>query len=160
MVEAKPKSSIKKAAAPKVSRVKKEPVAPVASSSVQYRAVGRRKEAIARVRITEGTGQFVVNQKPVELYFPSFVMLQTVQAPLIQTNTKDSLDISVKVLGGGFRGQADAVRHGIARALLLMNEDFRKTLRSLGFLTRDPRIKERKKPGLKRARRAPQFSKR
>ncbi len=133
---------------------------PVVAAVEYFRAVGRRKEAIARVRISQGSGLFVVNEKQVEHYFPSFVLLQTVQAPLVQTNLKDSIDVSVKVEGGGFRGQADAVRHGVARALLLMNPDFRKTLRSLGYLTRDPRVKERKKPGLKRARRAPQFSKR
>ncbi len=160
MAEAKSKPSVKKSTVSKAPRVKKEVVA-VPSSAVEYfRAVGRRKEAIARVRISQGSGSFIVNEKPVELYFPSFVLLQTVQAPLVQTNLKDSMDVSVKVEGGGFRGQADAVRHGVARALLLMNPDFRKTLRSLGYLTRDPRIKERKKPGLKRARRAPQFSKR
>lgn len=160
MTDVKKKAPAKKTVVTKNVRVKKDEHVSPEESSVHYRAVGRRKEAIARVRLQAGTGQFVVNGKPVEKYFPSFELLQTVQAPLVQTNTRDSLDMSVKVVGGGFRGQADAVRHGISRALLVLNPDYRKTLRSLGYLTRDPRIKERKKPGLKRARRAPQFSKR
>lgn len=158
MAEKAPKQVVKKAAPSKTVKAKKE--AAQENSQDHYRAVGRRKEAIARVRLTSGTGQFIVNEKPVEIYFPSFELLKSVQSPLVQTNTREAYDVSVKVIGGGFRGQAEAVRHGIARALLEIYPDFRKTLRSLGYLTRDPRIKERKKPGLKRARRAPQFSKR
>ncbi|MBI4272283.1 30S ribosomal protein S9 [Candidatus Uhrbacteria bacterium] len=124
------------------------------------RATGRRKEAVALVRISEGTGSIVVNGKEYKTYFPFFELQKSVEAPLVITDTRSALDVSVKVLGGGVRGQAEAIRHGISRALLLRNADFRKTLRSEGFLTRDPRVKERKKPGLKRARRAPQFSKR
>ncbi len=157
-MEGKIKTIVKKAPTVKVVRVKKEPVQEEASDF--YRAVGRRKEAIARVRLTKGTGLFVVNEKAVEKYFPSFELLQTVQAPLVQLSLRESFDVSVKVIGGGFRGQADAVRHGISRALLILEPEYRKTLRRLGYLTRDPRVKERKKPGLKRARRAPQFSKR
>ncbi len=158
MVEKKVKTTVKKASLPRIARVKKEQA--VEQPQEKYRAVGRRKEAIARVLLHSGTGKFIVNEKSVERYFPSFELLQSVQAPLVQTNLRETLDVSAKVIGGGFHGQADAVRHGISRALLLLNPDFRKTLRSLGFLTRDPRVKERKKPGLKRARRAPQFSKR
>lgn len=160
MTDTKKKAPAKKAAVPKNVHVKKDAIAGPKEPVVHYRAVGRRKEAIARVRLQAGTGQFVVNGKPVERYFPSFELLQTVQAPLVQLHLRESLDVSIKVIGGGFRGQADAVRHGISRALLILDPEYRKTLRSLGYLTRDPRIKERKKPGLKRARRAPQFSKR
>lgn len=158
MAEKKAKTTVRKAVTPKTVRVKKEIIQEEAAQ--QFRAVGRRKEAIARVRLTQGSGLFIVNEKPVETYFPSFELLQSVQAPLVQLNLRESFDVSVKVIGGGFRGQADAVRHGIARALLIVDPEYRKTLRSLGYLTRDPRVKERKKPGLKRARRAPQFSKR
>lgn len=124
------------------------------------RAVGRRKEAIARVALAEGIGKITVNGKDFTQYFPTFELQKNVQAPLVLTDMAAGLDVSVKVIGGGVRGQSDAVRHGISRALLSLNQDLRKTLRSEGFLTRDPRVKERKKPGLKRARRAPQFSKR
>lgn len=124
------------------------------------RATGKRKRAIALVRILEGKGELIVNGKDYTSYFPLFELQKTVEAPLVITDTRSTTDVSVKVVGGGMRGQAEAVRHGISRALLLKNNDFKKTLRSEGFLTRDSRIKERKKPGLKRARRAPQFSKR
>ncbi len=124
------------------------------------RATGRRKEAVALVRLSEGTGAIVVNGKDYKTYFPFFELQKSVEAPLVITDNRNSLDVSAKVLGGGVRGQAEAIRHGISRALLIKNIDLRKTLRSEGFLTRDPRVKERKKPGLKRARRAPQFSKR
>lgn len=124
------------------------------------RAVGRRKEAVARVSLSEGSGKIVVNGKDFAQYFPTFALQKNVQAPLVLTDMAAGFDVSVKVIGGGVRGQADAVRHGISRALLSLNPDLRKTLRAEGFLTRDPRVKERKKPGLKRARRAPQFSKR
>jgi len=130
------------------------------SKALVLRAVGRRKEAIARVSIAEGIGKITVNGKDYTQYFPTFELQKNVQAPLALTNTAAGLDVSVKVIGGGVRGQADAVRHGISRALLALNHDLKKTLRAEGFLTRDPRVKERKKPGLKRARRAPQFSKR
>lgn len=157
MADTKKKAPAKKTA-PKSIRIKKDAVSQ--EPAVYYCAVGRRKEAIARIRLQAGTGTFNVNEKSVEQYFPSYELLQSACSPLVQTNTRETLDVSAKVVGGGFRGQAEAVRHGIARALLLVNPDYRKTLRSLGYLTRDPRIKERKKPGLKRARRAPQFSKR
>ncbi len=123
--------------------------------------VGRRKGAVARVRVhPKGAGAFVVNEKNVEVYFPHFENQKTVRAPLELLAAGGIYDISVRVQGGGIRGQADAVRLGLSRALVVLNQDFKKTLRSVGFLTRDPRVKERKKPGLKRARRAPQFSKR
>lgn len=125
-----------------------------------FRAVGRRKSAIARVMIQDGTGAIVVNEKEFKQYFPLAGHQRIIEAPLVITDTRSHIDVSVRVVGGGIRGQADAIRHGIARALVLRNADLKKTMRSEGFLTRDPRVKERKKPGLKRARRAPQFSKR
>lgn len=127
-----------------------------------YTAIGRRKEAVARVRLQRGgdNTDIVVNGKALATYFPTFELQLYVNSPLDLTSTKAIMGVQVKVLGGGIRGQAEAVRHGISRALLEYNPDFRKTLRSEGFLTRDPRVKERKKPGLRRARRAPQFSKR
>ncbi len=124
-------------------------------------AVGRRKEASARVRlIPGGKGTIVVNAKPLEQYFPVQWHQQAIRNPLIAVGQDVQFDITVKVSGGGVNGQAEAVRHGISRALLLVDPNFRKTLRRAGYLTRDPRAKERKKPGLKRARRAPQWKKR
>ena len=128
--------------------------------STGCRAVGRRKCASARVKIDKGTGKIIVNGKPLNEYLPYFEMQNTVLAPLKALSKDKDLDISVKIVGGGKKGQSVAIQHGIARALLLWNEDFKKTLKTLGFLTRDPRVKERKKPGLKKARRAPQWSKR
>ncbi|MDP2656219.1 MAG: 30S ribosomal protein S9 [bacterium] len=126
-----------------------------------YTAVGRRKSAVARVRLQRGShGDISINGKELAIYFPTFEMQSFVNAPLDITSTKEIMAVAVKVQGGGIHGQSQAVRHGISRALLEYNPDFRKTLRSEGFLTRDPRVKERKKPGLLRARRAPQFSKR
>jgi small subunit ribosomal protein S9 len=124
------------------------------------RAVGRRKRASARVRVEKGSGKIVVNGMPFEKYFPHFEQQTTVLAPLKALGKDKDLDFSVKVNGGGKNGQSVAVQLGIARTLLKWNEDFKKTLKALGFLSRDPRIKERKKPGLKKARRAPQWSKR
>jgi small subunit ribosomal protein S9 len=124
------------------------------------RAVGRRKCASARVRIDKGTGKIVVNGKGLAEYFPFFQWQEIVQAPLKALSKMKDYDISVKVVGGGPMGQATAVQLGIARSLVVWNEDFKKTLKTLGFLTRDARVKERKKPGLKKARRAPQWSKR
>lgn len=124
------------------------------------RSVGRRKSASARVRIDKGAGKVVVNGKPMAEYFPYFEFQEIVMAPLKALAKEKDIDVSVKVQGGGKKGQATAVQLGIARALVLWNEDFHKTLKSLGLLTRDARVKERKKPGLKKARRAPQWSKR
>jgi small subunit ribosomal protein S9 len=124
------------------------------------RAVGRRKSASARVRVDKGTGKITINGQPMEKYFSHFEQQSIVLAPLKALGKDKDLDISVKVAGGGKKGQSVAVQHGIARVLLLWNEEFKKTLKTLGFLTRDPRVKERKKFGLKKARRAPQWSKR
>lgn len=124
------------------------------------RAVGRRKTASARVRIDTGTGTITVNGVDCKKYFPEAVLQELILAPLKAVAHEKSLTISVKVAGGGKKGQAVAVQLGIARALIKWNEDFKKSLKSLGLLTRDPRIKERKKFGLKKARRAPQWSKR
>ncbi len=127
-----------------------------------YEGLGRRKEATARVRLhTGGTGSgFVVNDKPIEEYFTRTVDQGQVNKPLKVTGTEGRFDVTVKVAGGGVTGQAGAVRLGIARALLKADPDYRKVLRENGLLTRDARAKERKKPGLKRARKAPQYTKR
>lgn len=124
------------------------------------RAVGRRKTAAARVRIFPGAGDVVVNGKSLKTYFPLVIWQNKVMAPLVATGKEKAMDVSVKVAGGGVSAQADAVRHGIARALLLWNPDFRPVLRAEGFLTRDPRAKERKKFGLHKARRGHQWRKR
>ena len=129
-------------------------------SSQYYYGTGRRKTAVARVRVYPGQGDIVINAKPLEEYFPREVDRLDVRAALRATNTLDQFNISVKVKGGGISGQAGAVRHGIARALLASDPGLRQVLRKQGFLTRDPRQKERKKPGLKRARKAPQYTKR
>ena len=130
--------------------------------SVQYyEGIGRRKEATARVRIMSGSGTFVINDKPVKDYFGRTGDYEAIVAPLNAADENHSnLDITVLVKGGGVTGQTYAIQLGIARALLLMNPDLRSTLRKGGYLTRDSRIKERKKPGLKRARKAPTYTKR
>jgi small subunit ribosomal protein S9 len=126
-----------------------------------YEGIGRRKESTARVRLMSGSGKFVVNARPVEDYFPRLGDLQAILAPLQTANeNREQLDISVIVKGGGVTGQTSAVQLGVARALLKMNPDLRAAMRKMGFLTRDARIKERKKPGLKRARKAPTYTKR
>jgi len=123
--------------------------------------VGRRKTAVARVRLfTQGEKSILVNKKPYQDYFPTLELQQVVTASLETMKSLDKFRISVKVMGGGIHAQAEAVRHGISRALVDFNPDFRKRLRKAGFLTRDPRMRERKKFGLKRARRAPQWAKR
>ena len=129
-------------------------------ANVQYRGTGRRKSSVARVILTPGTGNIVVNGIPAKEYLPSDILLMIVDQPLELTNTKDKFDIKVNVYGGGYSGQAGAIRHGVARALLEASSDYRPALKAAGFLTRDARVKERKKYGLKKARRAPQFSKR
>lgn len=130
--------------------------------SVQfYEGIGRRKAATARVRIMSGTGTFVVNDKPVKDYFGRTGDYDMIVAPIEAAGENISLlDITVMVKGGGVTGQRDAIQLGVARALLLMNPDLRSTMRKGGYLTRDPRVKERKKPGLKRARKAPTYTKR
>jgi len=126
-----------------------------------YEAVGRRKAATARVRIfIEGTGAITINERPLEEYFVREVDVLCIKEPLEVTATESRFDISVKVNGGGVSGQSGAIRLGIARALLKMDPDLRPVMRRGGFLTRDARAKERKKPGLKRARKAPQYTKR
>lgn len=128
---------------------------------VQYLGTGRRKKAVARVFLrANGTGNIVVNGKELKEYMPSEVLQMVVRAPLELTNTLDQFDVLVNVQGGGFTGQAGAIRHGITRALMEASEDYRPALKAAGYVTRDPRAKERKKYGLKKARRAPQFSKR
>ncbi len=130
-------------------------------SYVFTRAVGRRKEAVARVRLyPKGSGKITINERELTKYFPTFDQQLMVKQPLTITGTETAYDVGVKVLGGGTQGQAVAVRHGISRALVSINEDYRRALRAAGCLTRDSRVKERKKYGLKKARRAPQFSKR
>ncbi len=125
------------------------------------RAVGRRKEAVARVRLfLNGAGTITINNQDFLTYFPTFDYQYVVTGPLKLVGLDGKVDVRVKAQGGGKFGQAEATRHGIARALLLVDPDYRKQLRPAGYLTRDSRVKERKKPGLKKARRAPQFSKR
>jgi small subunit ribosomal protein S9 len=126
-----------------------------------YEGIGRRKESTARVRVMNGSGRFVVNDKPAAEYFPRLGDLHTVMEPFQATGENLSiLDVTVVVKGGGVTGQADAVKLGVARALVKMNPDLHSAMRKGGFLTRDSRVKERKKPGLKRARKAPTYTKR
>ncbi len=130
--------------------------------SVQYfEGIGRRKEATARVRLMSGTGKFTVNDKPIEDFFPRLGDKEEILSVFNTTNQEaNTFDVTVKVNGGGITGQTDSVKLGLARALVKMNIDFVSLLRKAGLLTRDPRIKERKKPGLKRARKAPTYTKR
>jgi small subunit ribosomal protein S9 len=125
-----------------------------------YEAVGRRKRAVARVRLYPGDGQVVINNKGLEEFFGRPQDWLDVMAPLKVTENAEQFNLSVRVKGGGITGQAQAIRHGVARALLRFDPDLRISLRRAGHLTRDPREKERKKPGLKRARKAPQYTKR
>ncbi|MBK3496555.1 30S ribosomal protein S9 [Viridibacillus sp. YIM B01967] len=129
-------------------------------AQVQYIGTGRRKSSVARVRLVPGEGNIIVNNRDVENYVPFAALREIIKQPLVATETVGSYDIHVNVNGGGYTGQAGAIRHGIARALLKVDPDFRPALKSAGLLTRDSRMKERKKPGLRGARRAPQFSKR
>ena len=126
----------------------------------KFYGTGRRKSSIARVYLVPGNGKITINKKDMDQYFGLETLKIIVRQPLEATNTLDKYDVLVNVRGGGFTGQAGAIRHGIARALLNVDADFRPTLKKAGFLTRDPRMKERKKYGLKKARRAPQFTKR
>lgn len=129
-------------------------------AQVQYYGTGRRKSSVARVRLVPGSGKIIINDREFADYIPSAAVRLDVLQPLNLTNTATSYDVLVNVDGGGIVGQAGAIRHGISRALLEVNGDFRAVLKKAGMLTRDPRAKERKKYGLKGARRAPQFSKR
>ncbi len=135
-------------------------MAKAAKELTQYRGTGRRKESVARVRLIPGSGKIVVNDRPFEEYFPLRTLQMIIEQPLKITETVGKYDVLVNVLGGGVAGQAGAVRHGIARALLQLDANHRLPLKQAGFLTRDPRMKERKKYGLKKARKRPQFSKR
>ena len=132
----------------------------MANKKVVYYGTGRRKSSIARVRLVEGNGKITVNGKSIDEFFGAETLKVIVKQPLTVTNTLAKYDVIAKVVGGGFTGQAGAIRHGISRALNEANDEFRPALKSNGFLTRDPRMKERKKYGLKKARKAPQFSKR
>ncbi|PKY92487.1 30S ribosomal protein S9 [Facklamia hominis] len=129
-------------------------------ATVQYLGTGRRKNSSARVRLVPGTGEFTVNGKSLEEYIPFAHLQEVIKQPFNVTETLGSYDVIVNVQGGGFSGQSGAIRHGIARALLNVDPDFRSALKTAGLLTRDPRMVERKKAGLKKARKASQFSKR
>ena len=126
----------------------------------QYLGTGRRKKSVARVRLLPGSGNITVNKRDIEDYFGYETLKMIVRAPMVLTDTLSKFDVNVNVYGGGYTGQAGAIRHGIARALIVADPELRGALKKAGFLTRDPRMKERKKSGLKAARRAPQFSKR
>ncbi|WP_064091240.1 30S ribosomal protein S9 [Rossellomorea aquimaris] len=129
-------------------------------AQVQYYGTGRRKSSVARVRLVPGNGNIVINNREVEVYIPFAALREVIKQPLVATETLGNYDVLVNVSGGGYAGQAGAIRHGIARALLQADPEYRGTLKRAGLLTRDARMKERKKYGLKGARRAPQFSKR
>jgi len=129
-------------------------------AQVQYYGTGRRKHSVARVRLVPGEGRIIINNRPLDEYFGLETLKLIVKQPLNLTDTADKYDVLVIANGGGISGQAGAIRHGISRALLKVDAEYRPLLKKAGFLTRDPRMKERKKYGLKAARRAPQFSKR
>jgi len=132
----------------------------MAKASDRFYGTGRRKKSIARVYLIPGTGKVTINKRDIDEYFGLETLKVIVRQPLVLTESNDKYDVLVNVHGGGYTGQAGAIRHGISRALLEVDADFRPALKKAGFLTRDPRMKERKKYGLKAARRAPQFSKR
>jgi len=129
-------------------------------AALTYQAVGRRKSSIARVRLVPGEGKIIINRRDIDNYFGLETLKMTVRQPLNLTETLGRFDVLVNVCGGGYTGQAGAIRHGIARALVLAEPELRPTVKKAGYLTRDSRMKERKKYGLKKARKAPQFSKR
>ena len=129
-------------------------------AAAQFYGTGRRKKSIARVYMVPGKGDITINGRSIDEYFGLETLKVIVRQPLTATETTEKYDVKVNVKGGGYTGQAGAIRHGIARALLKVDDDFRPVLKKAGYLTRDPRMKERKKYGLKAARRAPQFSKR
>ena len=129
-------------------------------ANIQYYGTGRRKSSVARVRLVPGKGDITINNRSLDDYFGLETLKVIVKQPLTATGTEGKFDVILKVQGGGFTGQAGAIRHGVARALLTVEEEYRPTLKAAGYLTRDSRMKERKKYGLKAARRAPQFSKR
>ena len=129
-------------------------------ANTKYYGTGRRKSSVARVYLVPGTGKITINKRDIDEYLGLETLKVIVRQPLVATETVDKFDVLVNVKGGGYSGQAGAIRHGISRALLQVDNEYRPTLKADGFLTRDPRMKERKKYGLKAARRAPQFSKR
>jgi len=129
-------------------------------ATTKYYGTGRRKSSVARVYLVPGTGKITINKRDIDEYLGLETLKVVVRQPLVATENVDKYDVLVNVKGGGYTGQAGAIRHGIARALLQVDADFRPVLKAAGYLTRDPRMKERKKYGLKAARRAPQFSKR
>ena len=133
---------------------------PKKKTNVNYIGTGRRKQSVARAYITPGTGKITVGEKTLEEYLPQEILRMVVKSPLVETQTEGQYDIYINVYGGGLTGQAGAMRHAIARALLEVGEDFRPVLKKAGFLTRDSREKERKNYGLRGARRRPQYSKR
>lgn len=151
--EVKEEKKVRKAPAKRTTKVK-------ASKVQEFLGTGKRKSSVARVRISVGTGKFVVNDKALEEYFDLDTLITMAKSPLVLTNTAGELDVKVNVYGGGSAGQAGAIRHGITRALISYRPELRAELKKAGFVTRDSRIKERKKYGLKKARKAPQFSKR
>ncbi len=128
--------------------------------TVRYQGTGRRKTSVARAYLTQGEGNITINGKPLDEYLPQETLKMVVNAPFVVTETVGQYDVNINVYGGGYTGQAGAMRHAISRALLEVVDDYRPKLKAAGFLTRDPRAKERKKYGLKKARKAPQFSKR
>ena len=132
----------------------------MAKSAERYYGTGRRKKSVARVYVMPGKGNITINKRNIDEYFGLETLKVIVRQPLVATETEGKYDVIVNVKGGGYTGQAGAIRHGLSRALLKVDEEFRPTLKKEGYLTRDPRMKERKKYGLKAARRAPQFSKR
>ena len=132
----------------------------MAKNTTKYYGTGRRKSSVARVYLVPGTGKITINKRDIDEYLGLETLKVIVRQPLVLTETADKFDVIVNVNGGGYTGQAGAIRHGISRALLEVDAEYRPALKAAGFLTRDPRMKERKKYGLKAARRAPQFSKR
>lgn len=145
----------------------KKPVKKSTKANKYYEAVGRRKTAVARVRLFTSSplqsaieGNLTINEKPYKNFFPTLELQEAVEAPLERLKSLNRFKVTVKVRGGGLRGQAEAIQHGLARTLVLFDSNFRKKLKKAGYLTRDPRKKERKKYGLKKARRAPQWQKR
>ena len=132
----------------------------IMAKAAKFYGTGRRKSSVARVYLVPGSGNITVNKKSLDEYFGLETLKVIVKQPLVATGAEGKYDVLVNVYGGGFTGQAGAIRHGISRALLTVSADYRPVLKSAGYLTRDPRMKERKKYGLKAARRAPQFSKR
>ena len=129
-------------------------------ADTRYYGTGRRKKSVARVYLMPGTGKITINKRDIDEYLGMETLKVIVRQPLMATDTADKFDVLVNVKGGGYTGQAGAIRHGISRALLQADAEYRPVLKAAGYLTRDPRMKERKKYGLKEARRAPQFSKR